>query len=149
YTPRGDKGELKVRHLIIRQTRTQMLKLSGFAIIALLFGYASLGWSSPASDQTKAAIPEGPEGSAFYTPPQPLPSGTHGDVIRSRNLNNDAALTDAAQNWLLLYRSTDIHGNTIAVSGTVAIPKGAPPEGGWPVISWTHGTTGIADICAP
>jgi alpha-beta hydrolase superfamily lysophospholipase len=37
----------------------------------------------------------------------------------------------------------------VAVSGTVAIPPGAPPRGGWPVITWTHGTTGLAPICAP
>ena len=35
------------------------------------------------------------------------------------------------------------------MSGTVSVPKGRPPRGGWPVISWAHGTTGIADRCAP
>ncbi len=23
------------------------------------------------------------------------------------------------------------------------------PDGGWPVLSWAHGTTGVSDICAP
>jgi alpha-beta hydrolase superfamily lysophospholipase len=31
----------------------------------------------------------------------------------------------------------------------VAIPKGSPPAGGWPVISWAHGTTGDAASCTP
>src|SRR5690606_12354078 len=35
------------------------------------------------------------------------------------------------------------------VSGTVTVPAGEPPEGGWPVISWAHGTTGVGDACAP
>ena len=35
------------------------------------------------------------------------------------------------------------------MSGTLAIPKGHAPKGGWPVISWAHGTTGVADACAP
>ena len=35
------------------------------------------------------------------------------------------------------------------MSGTVSVPKGRAPKGGWPVISWGHGTTGIADACAP
>ena len=40
-------------------------------------------------------------------------------------------------------------GASTAVSGTLAVPKGRAPKGGWPVISWAHGTTGIADQCAP
>jgi predicted esterase len=31
----------------------------------------------------------------------------------------------------------------------VSIPKGKAPKGGWPVITWAHGTTGVADACAP
>jgi pimeloyl-ACP methyl ester carboxylesterase len=49
----------------------------------------------------------------------------------------------------VLYRSTSADGKAVAVSGTVSIPKGNTPKGGWPVISWGHGTTGIADQCAP
>src|SRR5581483_7859371 len=37
----------------------------------------------------------------------------------------------------------------LPVSGTVAIPKGRAPKGGWPVISWAHATVGLADVCAP
>ena len=40
-------------------------------------------------------------------------------------------------------------GKTVAVSGTVAVPKGKAPKAGWPVITWAHGTVGIADACAP
>lgn len=39
-------------------------------------------------------------------------------------------------------------GKPIVVSGYVLVPKGEPPEGGWPVLAWAHGTTGVADICA-
>ena len=35
------------------------------------------------------------------------------------------------------------------MSGTLTVPKGKAPKGGWPVIAWAHGTTGIADSCAP
>lgn len=35
------------------------------------------------------------------------------------------------------------------VSGSVFIPSGNPPEGGWPVISYGHGTTGADPTCAP
>lgn len=59
------------------------------------------------------------------------------------------ALPSAAANNLVLYRSTDAVGGTVAVSGTLSIPQGDPPRGGWPVIVWTHGTTGLAPACAP
>ncbi len=31
----------------------------------------------------------------------------------------------------------------------VFVPQGTPPEGGWPVLSWAHGTVGLGDACAP
>ncbi|MBF6209207.1 prolyl oligopeptidase family serine peptidase [Streptomyces gardneri] len=34
-------------------------------------------------------------------------------------------------------------------SGAVFVPAGTPPSGGWPVLSWEHGTVGLADECAP
>jgi pimeloyl-ACP methyl ester carboxylesterase len=35
------------------------------------------------------------------------------------------------------------------VTGTVFAPKGAPPEGGWPIIAYGHPTTGVIEGCAP
>jgi pimeloyl-ACP methyl ester carboxylesterase len=91
----------------------------------------------------------GPNGSAFYTPPNPLPAGTHGDVIWARPLTTGAVLPSAASNTLVLYHTTSLSGADVAVSGTISVPKGAPPKGGWPVISWAHGTTGDAPQCTP
>ncbi len=96
-----------------------------------------------------AAIAVGPAGMAFYTPPSPLPAGTHGDVIWARPLTTSAALPSAESNTLVLYHTVSQTGADRAVSGTVAIPKGVPPRGGWPVISWAHGTTGDAPACTP
>jgi pimeloyl-ACP methyl ester carboxylesterase len=86
---------------------------------------------------------------AFYLPPSPLPASEHGKVIRSRNLTDAAALPSAARNLLVMYHSTSEDGKDVAVTGTIAIPAGNPPAGGWPVTTWTHGTTGIAPLCAP
>jgi hypothetical protein len=47
------------------------------------------------------------------------------------------------------YRSVGVDGKAINVSGVVSLPKGKPPKNGWPVITYDHGTTGIADQCAP
>jgi pimeloyl-ACP methyl ester carboxylesterase len=91
----------------------------------------------------------GPPGLAFYAPPSPLPAGIAGQVIWARQLTGAAALAGAAENLLVLYHSQTLAGHDTAVSGTVSIPRGQPPPGGWPVLSWAHGTTGVADICAP
>lgn len=50
----------------------------------------------------------------------------------------------------VLYRSTS--GDTGAptvVSGAVMVPVGPPPPGGWPIVAFGHGTTGIDEPCAP
>jgi pimeloyl-ACP methyl ester carboxylesterase len=114
------------------------------AIAAVGFG----GLASFASAGTVTA-PRGPSGLAFYNPPSNLPSGPHGTLIWQRPAGGLVPLTDAAHTKLVLYTSRTPQGNEDAVSGSVSIPKGKPPKGGWPVITYAHGTTGSADICAP
>ena len=48
------------------------------------------------------------------------------------------------------YTSTSgITGGTEQASGTVFVPLGKPPEGGWPIVAYAHATTGIEPECAP
>ncbi|MCP9273804.1 lipase family protein [Mycolicibacterium arenosum] len=50
----------------------------------------------------------------------------------------------------VVYRSTNGDDNSpTVVSGSVFVPKGQPPTGGWPVVSFGHGTIGIENACAP
>jgi alpha-beta hydrolase superfamily lysophospholipase len=98
----------------------------------------------------EAATPRtGPAGDAFYTPPSPLPGKRHGDLIWTRPLKGAAVVPGAAKTALVLYRSSGAGGGAVPVSGVVSIPKGKAPKGGWPVVTYAHGTTGIADSCAP
>ena len=104
----------------------------------------------PAAPATAAKkIRKGPAGTAFYSPPSKLPGSKHGDAVWVRKQTGPAALKSAKSNRLLLYRSTGVDGKPIAVSGTVSIPRGKTPKGGWPVVTYGHGTTGIADACTP
>jgi pimeloyl-ACP methyl ester carboxylesterase len=115
-----------------------------------LIAVLSLALLIPAAPAVAAKkVRKGPAGTAFYTPPAKLPGSKHGDAIWARKQTGPAALKSAKSNQLLLYRSTGTDGKPIAVSGTVSVPKGKKPKGGWPVISYGHGTTGIADVCAP
>lgn len=102
---------------------------------------------APASASAK--VRTGPAGDAFYTAPSPLPGKRHGDLIWARKITGAPALTAAGRNYVVLYRSTGSNGKPVAVSGLVSVPKGKAPKRGWPVISYDHGTTGIADQCAP
>src|SRR5256885_338930 len=41
-------------------------------------------------------------------------------------------------------------GQDVATSGVVLLPaEKKAPSGGWPVIAWAHGITGVARSCAP
>jgi len=80
-----------------------------------------------------------------YAVPDPLPDGHAGDLIWAERV----AAPRGAVAWRVLYRSETIHGDPIGVSGLIVTPDEPPPPGGWPVIGYGHGTTGLADRCAP
>src|SRR4051794_32525835 len=113
-----------------------------------LAGFATLAALVLAAPASAATVPKGPSGTDFYKTPAHFPSG-HGAAIQWRKLTGESVLKSAKSNRLLLYRSQSADGGKVAVSGTVAVPKGKAPTGGWPVVTWAHGTTGIADACAP
>lgn len=86
---------------------------------------------------------------AFYDPPAPLPAATHGTLIRRQQVTGVPGLPAGATLWRILYHSTSVTGSDIAVSGYVVVPTATAPAGGYPVIAWAHGTTGVARTCAP
>lgn len=83
---------------------------------------------------------------SFYNAPSSIPSNAPGTVLRFETMN---APFPESQAWRVLYTSTGIDGEPIAVSGMVFAPAGPIPPGGRPVVSWAHPTTGIDDQCAP
>lgn len=87
---------------------------------------------------------------AFYRWNGPVPA-TPGTLLASEALPPDQALANAGTSLRILYTSRDGISDTgsLPVSGALFIPRGAPPPGGWPLMVWAHGTTGIADVCAP
>lgn len=88
--------------------------------------------------------------SAFYEYDYQLLSQP-GVLLREEPLQPHQSVPGAIENIRILYSSTDgIDGHTaIAVSGSLLLPAGSPPEDGWPLLLWSHGTVGIADVCAP
>ena len=74
-----------------------------------------------------------------------------GSLVSVEVLHGSVELEDADATYArIVYRSTSgIDDSPTEVSGVVAIPPGQPPKGGWPIISFGHGTTGIENKCAP
>ena len=87
-----------------------------------------------------------PKGDAFYVPPQPLTKAKPGTIIWSTPLDGAPA---GARAWRILYHSRAVDGRDIAVSGVVIAPADKGPRGGRVVVTWAHGTSGMADVCAP
>jgi hypothetical protein len=81
----------------------------------------------------------------FYEVPDPLPPGAPGDLIRVQPVGSD----DTSTTVRVMYRSVDGRDRDRAVTGIVTYPDAPAPEGGWPVVAWAHGTTGLASPCAP
>jgi pimeloyl-ACP methyl ester carboxylesterase len=92
-----------------------------------------------------ASIP--PDDDLYAAVPEPVPAGEMGEVLAVQEL--DPGDLPASRLLRVLYRSESIAGEPIAVSGVVAVPQGDAPDGGRPILSWAHGTTGLADVCAP
>ncbi len=112
------------------------LPLSRSVGVACIFVMAACSSESGSSGATDS----------FYDPPDPLPSEVAGTLIRAEEIEPFA---EGVRSWRVLYVSTAVDGSPIAVSGLVAAPEGPPPEAGYDVVSWSHGTKGVSDRCAP
>jgi pimeloyl-ACP methyl ester carboxylesterase len=102
--------------------------------------------AAPAEGETAATIPAAEGLPAFYATPDPVPDEQPGTLLASEPVDVEGLDGTAHR---VMYVSESLAGDPIAVTGIVVVPGGEPPEGGWPVIAWAHGTTGIADVCAP
>lgn len=83
---------------------------------------------------------------AHGTPVDAEPAGT---VLASVELDRASWIPGAATGRALTYRTTGPLGLPALSTGAVFTPPGSPPAGGWPVISWAHGTVGLGDRCSP
>ena len=84
---------------------------------------------------------------AFYTADaSQISGGAPGSLIHN---SREQASAYGATKYLVLYRSTGLTGESIAVSGMVFVPPGQMPEGGWPIVAWAHPTSGLVPKCAP
>lgn len=89
--------------------------------------------------------------SPFYSWTQNIPVKP-GELLKTEKISDpQVKLENASENIRFLYSSTSGKDSKtpVVVSGSIHLPKGQAPQGGWPVVLWGHGTVGIADRCAP
>jgi pimeloyl-ACP methyl ester carboxylesterase len=85
---------------------------------------------------------------AFYSAPRALSRTRPGDLLEAQPFDG-YQLPPGAQATRILYHSLDAEGTAVATSAFVIVPAGTPPAGGWPVVAWAHGTSGVGRQCAP
>ena len=82
----------------------------------------------------------------------PEVKGRRGSIVETQPVENPSQpLADLkSRQYKVVYRSVSgVDGSGREVSGTVVVPAGAPPAGGWPIIAYGHGMTGIGNECGP
>ncbi|HEU5152723.1 MAG TPA: lipase family protein [Iamia sp.] len=112
---------------------------------------ASTEAEAPEAEEPEAGEAAGPvevEGEdALYATPDPIPAGEHGDLLRYQEISPSPV--EGGRGYRVMYLSESLEGDPIVVTGTVVVPTAEAPAEGRPVLTIAHGTTGIADECAP
>jgi dipeptidyl aminopeptidase/acylaminoacyl peptidase len=107
----------------------------------------AVGLLTSCGGSAKAASIPAPAGlPAFYSVPDPIPSGPPGKLIKFEPITVNGL---HASVYRVMYLSESVQNRPVAVTGLVMVPTSPAPAGGYPVVSWGHGTNGMADQCAP
>src|SRR5215813_5629679 len=83
----------------------------------------------------------------FYTTP-PGSAGEAGSLVRAEPATDLGLPSGVTATRILYHTRTASNADTLA-SGVVLVPYGKPPKDGWPLLAWSHGTSGVARMCAP
>jgi pimeloyl-ACP methyl ester carboxylesterase len=90
-------------------------------------------------------------GAAIARAPQAKPAEAPGTLVEIKSIADiDASIRDlGGESLRVMYRSTSSTGEHTLVGGALFVPPGTPPPGGWIILGFAHGTTGINDGCGP
>ncbi|NNN21520.1 MAG: hypothetical protein HKL80_05900, partial [Acidimicrobiales bacterium] len=124
------------------------LKLKKRATAVIFFTVAALVASScssttnsnsPTASKAPAGLP------SFYAIPKTIPDKP-GQLIKSEQVPVTGINATA---YRVMYTSLTLQNKVVPVTGLVYVPKAAPPNGGYNVVDWSHGTNGMSNSCAP
>ncbi|MDP9006402.1 MAG: lipase family protein [Actinomycetota bacterium] len=124
------------------------------AVVAVVVVVAACSSGGEARDEPSPEVAEPPEvgvgelSSDVRSVPDPPPRGEPGALVALAP-RTGPDVPAGAQAWDVLYLSEGIKEEPVVVSGVVFAPGGPVPDEPRPVVSWAHGSVGVADVCAP
>jgi len=114
-------------------------------VMALAMGLLGVATSSiPASASGHHAKGSGLP--PFYTVPKGVKTDRPGTLLKSEVVP-EAGIDGTV--YREMYMSTDERMRSVPVTGLLYVPSVPAPSGGYPIVSWAHGTNGMASQCAP
>lgn len=123
--------------------RAGVAALCAISVVSVGFGSAT---ALAAAGRGTIAAPKGlPK---FYAVPDPLPSSKAGTLIKSEKLTAADSPGTNGTVYRVMYVSKNLQNKPVAVTGIIIVPNTPAPAGGYPVVTWGHGTNGMADECA-
>ena len=119
------------------------------SILSVLCAAAALAsCSSSAAPQTQQGTrPAGLPPWYDVPPTAAAHPGNPGRLIKFQNVGQPPGVDATA--YRVMYASRTATGTPSVVTGLVYVPNTPAPAGGYPVVSWAHGTNGMAPQCAP
>lgn len=127
---------IRGRKLVPRPTAFSRFIRTTAAVMALILA-AGLGIVSANLRGGSPVVDE------FYAAPRTVPDEP-GQLIRFEPF--ERGIPQSAQAWRMLYTTTNGDGSPAIASGLVVVPRQGTQH---PTITWAHGTTGVAQQCAP
>lgn len=135
------------------------LRAAGLGLSALLLAACTAQPSAsvvPSSSAAPSASPVPSTSSApglpavaspddYYPSAEEVAATAPGAIIRALEIQAPQGM----RAWFVVYGSTGLDGKPVAVSEMILAPEPPPAGSGYPIVAWAHGTTGVADQCAP
>lgn len=93
----------------------------------------------------------GDDGDTTYTPKPEVPENNIKDPVVGipANYELDGMAAASTDSVVMTYKMLGVNGSEVQATALVFTPKTPAPANGWPIVVWAHGTTGVADQCAP
>jgi dienelactone hydrolase len=87
--------------------------------------------------------------SVFNGPDNGIPVNNIQNPVVSTPVPYTASSIAAGESVVMTYKMLGVNGKEVQATSLVITPKTPAPAKGWPIVVWAHGTTGVADQCAP
>lgn len=110
---------------------------------------AAIGCGSTAETASQSSDLRVPEGAALDGDFSGTGSGTLVSANVLPNIDIDISDNSSLAARMTYISASGVNNNYIKVTGTVFVPRGAKPRGGWPTVALAHPMTGIQPDCAP